>query len=436
MPITYDEFAITSRGGRAHNEDHYGLSELGSGFNDGSGCWVVADGLGGHSGGETASRIAVSNLLAHFKEKAGQRRFGIEEEALGAALKDTQSVIMARKEREPRFSQMYTTVVLLVTDGVMARWAHVGDSRLYYFHRGKIASQTEDHSVSYMLYRAGEIDRQQIRTHEDRNRLLRSLGARKSFQPEIAAEPVVLQPSDAFLLCTDGFWEYVLEKEMEADLAASETAEDWAKKMEHRVLARVRAKSHREHDNYTAITVRIKQKNVQSQERATMPEAKRCDKGHFYDPDKYAECPLCGGLLDTGMGKDIVEKDAPISHGKTIMMEFNPPVGWLVCTEGPDRGRDYPLFTHRNFIGRGTDAGIRITDSTVSRECHGIVSHDPVNNSFHLSLGQSRGMVFYKEKAVLTSVELSPYDTFRLGNTTLLFVPLCGQKFQWKELTS
>ncbi|VFN01938.1 MAG: hypothetical protein BECKG1743D_GA0114223_106754 [Candidatus Kentron sp. G] len=158
-----------------------------------------------------------------------------------------------------------------------------------------------------------------------------------------------------------------------------------------------------------------------------MATAIRCDKGHFYDPDKHSNCPWCG-VLEIGMDEGMLRRSSALElDGKTIMKGPDPVVGWLVCTEGPDKGRDYRLLASHNFIGRGSEMDIALTDDSLSHQCHGIVFHDPVNNSFHLLPGRAKGQdpVYYRGEAVLAPTELSSYDTFRLGDTTLLFVPLC-----------
>jgi hypothetical protein len=207
----------------------------------------------------------------------------------------------------------------------------------------------------------------------------------------------------------------------------------------------------------------------------------RCEQGHFYDPEKHSSCPHCGiPNLDVGVtvpgpgvrqgaprkeptaddaatrgrvavdtpatqGRGKPEKgkgrmDTPTvaiwSHGKGVEEEgqrFNPVVGWLVCTEGQDKGRDYRIFSNRNFIGRDPDMHICIAgDDTVSRQRHAIISYDPLNNLFHLLPGESSALVYYQGKPVYTPTELKPHDLIQLGRTKLLFVPLCGQQFHWE----
>ncbi len=229
---------ISSKGGRAANQDHSGKAQQ-----ENLRCWVVADGLGGHQGGAVASRLAVEHILAAFKEQPA-----LSEQALRHYIEVSNTAIIASQQTDFSLSFMRTTVVVLVSDDQYAMWGHLGDSRLYHFRQGHIQAQTRDHSVPQAMASAGEISEAEIRHHEERSALLRSLGhTEKRLMPTIT-QPQRVQEGDAFLLCTDGFWEYVLETEMETDLATSHSPAQWLEHMERRLLAC--AKSN--HDNYTA----------------------------------------------------------------------------------------------------------------------------------------------------------------------------------------
>ena len=142
-----------------------------------------------------------------------------------------------------------TAVALMIANG-RAAWAHVGDSRLYHFMNGSLVFQTRDHSASQIAVMLGDITVDQIRFHEDRNRVLRALGQDGSLNVEASEE--LLPPGDhAYLLCSDGFWEYVLEKEMEDDLRLASDPEDWLHRMRERLQARVP----HDNDNNTAAAV-------------------------------------------------------------------------------------------------------------------------------------------------------------------------------------
>jgi serine/threonine protein phosphatase PrpC len=235
--------SVSRVGGRELNEDSYGFLEMNH-----AACWVVADGLGGHRGGETASRIAVDAALASFRA-APEFTSAALQRHLDAA---QQAVLKAQKD-QPTLSTMRTTIVILLTDSKSALWAHVGDSRLYCLDNGRIVFCTKDHSVVQAMVNAGELPASKIRHHEDRNRLLRCLGNSESeFRPTILPEARTLNLGMAFLLCTDGFWENVTEPEMEVDFAKAEGTRDWLALMEGRLLERATDSS----DNYTAIAVR------------------------------------------------------------------------------------------------------------------------------------------------------------------------------------
>ena len=147
---------------------------------------------------------------------------------------------------------MKTTVCALMISGKEAVWGHIGDTRLYLFSSNKVRERTLDHSVPQMLVLAHEITEKNIRHHPDRNRLLRALGAVGDSPQFELSRKVCLDDVQAFLLCTDGFWENVLEKEMSALLKKSNSPEDWINRM-------VKIVSRRENsgniDNYSAIAV-------------------------------------------------------------------------------------------------------------------------------------------------------------------------------------
>ena len=201
-----DHFSFTNPGGRDRNED-----AVGSSVRSGKGIFVVADGLGGHKDGELASRCVVENLLREHESTRTQDRTGW----LVSILADTNSRIL--KMQQDARSVMKSTAVVLCIDDDVAVWAHVGDSRLYHIHDSNIDYITPDHSVAYKKYAAGEITRFQINTDEDQATLLRSLGSADRYEAQVCTEPVLLSHGDAFLLCSDGVWEYLHDEEVLVD---------------------------------------------------------------------------------------------------------------------------------------------------------------------------------------------------------------------------
>jgi serine/threonine protein phosphatase PrpC len=244
--IVFETATLSAAGGRPDNED-----SVGHRMAKGAGCWALADGLGGHRGGEVASRLAVDAVLSSFEEDPL-----VSENVLNAQVVKANRAILNRQMADPELVHMRTTMVLLLASPEVAMWAHAGDSRLYWFRDGKIQEQTRDDSVPQRLVDAGEISADQIRFHEDRSRLLNSLGAREEVVASHRQMPGAPEPSDAFLLASDGFWECVTEYEMEQDLGEAENSDSWIGKMEARVKERAPA----DHDNYSAIAVRVLKK--------------------------------------------------------------------------------------------------------------------------------------------------------------------------------
>jgi serine/threonine protein phosphatase PrpC len=239
--IRFETAELSHRGGRKENQD-----AAGSAASNGLSCWVLADGLGGHGGGAAAARLAVDTILASFREDPA-----CTPQALTRYLETANRAVCDGQQCDARHVEMRTTAVILVAEARSALWAHVGDTRLYYFSGGRIHFQTKDHSVPQAMCNAGEITADEIRFHEDRNRLLRSLGNRDNLRPAVREQAQELREGDAFLLATDGFWEYVTETEMEVEFAKASGAQDWLERMERRLKERAQG----EHDNYSAIGV-------------------------------------------------------------------------------------------------------------------------------------------------------------------------------------
>ena len=239
--ITYK--GITKKGGRERNEDSIAVFRR-----DDSCCFVLCDGLGGHGKGDVASAAACDAFGKVFDQTYEFYPRAFFEEAIEKA---NQSIL--QKQREEGFiTGMKTTLVSLLICKDYCTWCHIGDSRLYLFQNGSVSCRTMDHSVPQMLANAGTIKEKEIRFHPDRNRLLRALGSDETpLRYEVSA-PVKLDACQAFLICSDGFWEYIDEKTMGKLLHKSADAEEWLKKMQAVVLENGAGKNM---DNYSAITV-------------------------------------------------------------------------------------------------------------------------------------------------------------------------------------
>lgn len=133
------------------------------------------------------------------------------------------------EERESTKSNMSSTIVALVTDGEKAVWAHSGDSRLYYISKKRISQITDDHSIAFRDFKEGIITFDEIRTSPNQNKLLSSISDIDDLNFDVS-EVIDLKKGDAFVLCTDGFWEYVYEDDIEKSFAKTNHRKNGLKK--------------------------------------------------------------------------------------------------------------------------------------------------------------------------------------------------------------
>ena len=240
--MIFDVYEYTNCGGRDYNEDAVGHCVAGD-----NGIFVVADGLGGHKFGELASACVRDTMIQAFEDGFSEKPAEWLTEKFSEA---NQSILALQAQKNAVLKS--TAVILTVQEG-KALWANVGDSRLYYLHDSKICAYTNDHSVAYKKYRAGEIPREQLATDEDQSCLLRSLGSEDRNEPEFYEINPLLEPGDAFLLCSDGVWEYLKEEEILIDLLKADSAKRWAELLLLRLIDRVGG----DHDNLTVLTLMI-----------------------------------------------------------------------------------------------------------------------------------------------------------------------------------
>jgi len=190
--------------------------------------------------------------------------------------------------------------------------------------------------------------------------------------------------------------------------------------------------------------------------KINMEPLQRCVNGHYFDSGKHTSCPFCGVQdLDIDIQKTMAKRTSPTGgdpgatrplsgvrpseENKTMgifhkKLSTEPVVGWLVAVQGPVKGNDYRIVPEKNFIGRSEAMDISITeDETISRENHAVISYNPKNNGFRLFPGDSKRLVFLNNEEVISPEPLQPYDVIELGESKLLFVPFCSERFQWIE---
>lgn len=238
------QVAMVSRtGGRERNEDACGYLAEG-----GPACFVLADGAGGHGAGDVAARTAVRTVLQAF---ATRRRADAPD--VDALIHGAQAAVIAAQQSEPGGADMRATLVVLAIDPMreVAAWGHVGDSRLYAFREGQVEVQTRDHSLYESMVAAGLADEADRRHNPERNVLLSALGSAEGFAPDVVAQPFAVRAGDAFLLCSDGFWDYVTEPQMAGILQRVSTVDQWIDEMAGLVAARGTPTQ----DNYSAVGV-------------------------------------------------------------------------------------------------------------------------------------------------------------------------------------
>lgn len=234
--------SLTNRGGRKNNEDSVGYAHSGDLW-----CFAVCDGLGGQLCGEVASKLVCETVCAEFEKEPA-----LSKEALEKYLRiATETLDRERSSNEDRYN-MSSTVVVLITDEKRAVWAHIGDSRLYYINEYEISQITDDHSVAFFEYESGRITYDDIRRSPNQNKLLRCVSDIDTFKPDISEINEVVH-GDAFLLCTDGFWEYVTENDIEKTVLSSNSPKEWLENM----LEILHENEIEKNDNYSAIAVML-----------------------------------------------------------------------------------------------------------------------------------------------------------------------------------
>lgn len=199
----------------------------------------------GHGNGDVASRFVTETI-----KEALKKEMSVEE-----SIMEAQKKLLEKQKAEHAENSMKTTVTCLELSGSKAKFAHVGDSRIYHFEKAKYVQRSQDHSVPQMLVNRGDIKEKDIRHHEDRSRLLRVMGTEWDSPKYQVVDDIKLTNRSSFLLCSDGFWELIDEKQMCKLLKKAADPQDWLGKMEEIVLKNGTGTNM---DNYSAIAVFVR----------------------------------------------------------------------------------------------------------------------------------------------------------------------------------
>lgn len=206
-----------------------------------------------------------------------------------------------------------------------------------------------------------------------------------------------------------------------------------------------------------------------------------CSAGHVYDADQFASCPYCNRntrAIQFGAGGGYTPTAAPGGYGntatpggydaaipptggrdstigETVMPEairrrmeqekdnrtvgefkrrlgYEPVVGWLVCVEGPEVGKDYRLYGRINTIGRAEDNDVVLAqEHTVSQKNHVRLAYDAKHNNYQLIPGDGSNVTYLNDEPLYVPQRLNAYDILEMGETKLMFIPLCNDRFRW-----
>ena len=245
MAISVDACVAQHQGDRAEQQDRVALLPHPRG--GGVALAVVADGMGGHTGGVLAAQQVIHtsrNNLETFSLRTDDPRSMLE-----ASMSEAHMLIKASRfinEKDP-----HSTAVMLLLQPGKVTWAHCGDSRLYRYHEGQLSFRTTDHSYVEQLLSSGKITAEQAATHSKRNILLTSLGGSEPPRIDFGMADD-LHGGDSFILCSDGLWGYFTDAEL-GQVVASHSARDSCNKLIS--LARARGKGGG--DNISVVVLKL-----------------------------------------------------------------------------------------------------------------------------------------------------------------------------------
>jgi PPM family protein phosphatase len=227
MPVRSDvELANLTDVGceREQNEDYYCYfePETDEDFERKGRLLAIADGMGGHAGGQVASGLAVDALRETFLNGQAADSQSVLIEAFARA----QQSILAASEARPELNGMGTTCTAAILCRRKLSYGHIGDSRLYLVHGGQLRQLTDDHSMVNELVKSGALTPEEAATHENRNVLTAALGMKsQQVSADFSPQPMDLQPNDVLVLTSDGMHGLVAAEEI-ADAVSSQRPYD------------------------------------------------------------------------------------------------------------------------------------------------------------------------------------------------------------------
>lgn len=217
---TRKQFAELSYVGHRDNNQDY-VTHL---FSPQGKLFIVADGLGGHQGGELASRYFCEAFLMFAKDRLSKLKKQPEDTLIDLAEQAAAAMSDKLIKDYPGIQAHTTCAVCWLSSDNTLTTLHIGDTRIYWFNPNRLIWHSRDHSVIQMKVDLGEITEQQMGTHPQQGALTRSIGVGKKINPSCKTQKTKMKKGDALLLCTDGFWERVRQNEI-LSLAKSKAPE-------------------------------------------------------------------------------------------------------------------------------------------------------------------------------------------------------------------
>jgi len=252
MPINIDACVAQHQGDRKEQQDRVAL--LPHPKKGGVALAVVADGMGGHTGGALAAQQVIHTARNNLEQFSARNESA--EILLGSSLNEAHMLIKASRfinEKDP-----HSTAVMMLLQPGKVSWAHCGDSRLYRFRGDQVSFRTTDHSYVEQLVAKGKITPEQALTHPNRNILVTSLGGNEV--PKIDfGETDDLQAGDSFLMCSDGLWGYFSDDELGGIVAAYS-----AREASDILVSRARTRGEGEGDNISVVILKLVEAPVAS----------------------------------------------------------------------------------------------------------------------------------------------------------------------------
>jgi protein phosphatase len=208
---------------RTHNEDYYCYAEPDDddAFRRKGRLMVVADGMGGHIGGQVASGLAVDIIRQTWLEEPVDDPHDL----LVAAFRNAQTAILRYTDEHPDLRSMGTTCTAAVLRNSQLYYGHIGDSRLYLVQNGAISQVTRDHSMVNRLVEEGKLTMEEAAVHPDRNVLTAALGMAAQPPADFSNPPLPLWPGNIVLICSDGLHGLVTSEEIAAVTTSSSPRE-------------------------------------------------------------------------------------------------------------------------------------------------------------------------------------------------------------------